>query len=142
MTRNDSDKELDQTQVHLTAMKNVVCSYVRKNTIQAKDLPKLILDVADAFAETGLKNKSKLNNVNGQQKPAISKRRSLSDTELICLECGKSFKSLKRHLMAAHRLTPHEYRAKWELPSDYPMVAPAYSSVRSMLAIENKLGNS
>lgn len=144
MTGNDSDNDLQQTQVRLIATKNIVCAYVSNNKVAATDLPKLISDVAGAFAVTkvGLRDKRAFNNAKLSEKPAVPKSRSLSDTELICLECGKSFTSLKRHLMAAHGLTPHEYRSRWQLPSDYPMVTPAYSITRSRLAKDNELGTS
>ncbi len=72
--------------------------------------------------------------------PAVSVRKSLSDDALTCLECGKSFKSLKRHIRTYHELTPDEYRARWKLPSDYPMVAPNYSETRAKMAKRIGLG--
>jgi predicted transcriptional regulator len=75
-----------------------------------------------------------------KQKPAISVRKSIQDDQLICLECGGSFKSLKRHLMTHHTMSPEEYREKWDLAADYPMVAPAYAEARSRLAKEMGLG--
>jgi len=73
-------------------------------------------------------------------KPAVTVRRSIQDDHLICLEDGQKFKSLKRHLMTHHGLTPEQYREKWELSADYPMVAPAYAEARSKLAKEMGLG--
>jgi len=73
-------------------------------------------------------------------KPAVSVRRSIQNDYLICLEDGQKFKSLKRHLMTHYGLTPEQYREKWELPADYPMVAPAYAEARSRLAKEMGLG--
>lgn len=75
-----------------------------------------------------------------KQKPAISVRKSVQDDQITCLECGGSFKSLKRHLMTHHSLSPEEYREKWDLAVDYPMVAPAYAEARSRLAKEMGLG--
>ncbi len=75
-----------------------------------------------------------------KQKPAVTARRSLQHDHLICLEDGQKFKSLKRHLMTNHGLTPEQYREKWELAADYPMVAPAYAEARSKLAKEMGLG--
>ncbi len=72
--------------------------------------------------------------------PAVSIKKSVKDDHLVCLEDGKKFKSLKRHLMSHHGLTPEEYRSKWALKSDYPMVAPAYAERRSKLAKEIGLG--
>lgn len=74
------------------------------------------------------------------QKPAANPKRSVHDDHIVCLEDGKKFKSLKRHLMTHHALSPDEYRAKWGLPSDYPMVAPSYSASRSALAKTMGLG--
>lgn len=73
-------------------------------------------------------------------KPAVSVRKSVQDDQITCLECGGTFKSLKRHLMTHHNLSPEEYREKWDLPADYPMVAPAYAEARSRLAKEMGLG--
>jgi predicted transcriptional regulator len=75
-----------------------------------------------------------------KQKPAVSVRKSVQDDQITCLECGGSFKSLKRHLTTHHSLSPEEYREKWDLPADYPMVAPAYAEARSRLAKEMGLG--
>src|SRR5690606_21698540 len=78
--------------------------------------------------------------VQEKPKPAVAVRKSVQDDQIICLECGGAFKSLKRHLMTHHSLAPEEYRDKWELPVDYPMVAPAYAEARSRLAKEMGLG--
>ena len=72
--------------------------------------------------------------------PAVSVRKSVQDDQITCLECGGSFKSLKRHLRTHYNLSPEEYREKWGLPADYPMVAPNYSATRSRLAKDNGLG--
>jgi predicted transcriptional regulator len=74
------------------------------------------------------------------QKPAVNPKRSVHDDHIVCLEDGKRFKSLKRHLSTHYGLTPDEYRAKWGLPADYPMVAPAYAAARSALAKKMGLG--
>lgn len=73
-------------------------------------------------------------------KPAVPIRKSVTPDAIICLEDGKAFKSLKRHLRTAYGMTPEDYRAKWSLPADYPMVAPNYSATRSQLAKDNGLG--
>jgi predicted transcriptional regulator len=78
--------------------------------------------------------------VEQSQKPAVSVRRSVFADGIVCLEDGKKFQSLKRHLMSAHGLTPEQYRQKWKLAPDYPMVAEAYSERRSLLAKETGLG--
>ena len=74
------------------------------------------------------------------QRPAVSAKKSIADSHLICLEDGKKFKSLKRHLRTKFNLSPEQYREKWGLPSDYPMVAPNYAKARSLLAKEMGLG--
>ena len=73
-------------------------------------------------------------------KPAVSIKRSITPEYLVCLEDGKQFKSLKRHLRTQYRMTPDQYRAKWNLPADYPMVAPNYAAARSQLAKQMGLG--
>jgi predicted transcriptional regulator len=73
-------------------------------------------------------------------KPAVPIKRSITPTYLVCLEDGKKFKSLKRHLRTRYQMTPDQYRAKWNLPADYPMVAPDYAAARSQLAKQMGLG--
>ena len=115
----------------------VVSAYVSNNQIPAADLGGLIGDVYGALQATAgpppVPEAEK-------QKPAVSIRKSLGHEYLICLEDGKPFKSLKRHLKTHYNLTPEAYREKWGLPADYPMVAPAYAEQRSRLAKEMGLG--
>ncbi|MDD9910820.1 MAG: MucR family transcriptional regulator [Ahrensia sp.] len=116
---------------------DVVSSYVSNNPIAAGDLSTLIKDVYNALdAVSG----SAQEPVVEKQKPAVSIKKSLGREYLICLEDGKKFKSLKRHLKTHYDLSPEEYREKWGLPADYPMVAPAYAEERSRLAKEMGLG--
>ena len=122
--------------VELTA--DVVAAYVSNNVVQTSDLPNLIAEVHSALGSTTLGEEPK---VEEQQKPAVNIRKSLQDNQITCLECGLKFKSLKRHLMTYHGLTPEAYRAKWNLPASYPMVAPAYAEKRSKLAKDMKLGH-
>lgn len=93
----------------------------------------------DAFAQTsaalGLTTKSQ-----GSVTPAVPIEESVTDEAITCLECGKPFKSIKRHLSTHHSLTPEQYRAKWGLPGDYPVTAPVYSATRSELAKSSGLG--
>jgi len=115
----------------------IVAAYVGHNALSAADLPKLISDVYSALKGLGT------GAVPGDiepPKPAINVRRSVTPEYVVCLEDGKKFKSLKRHLMTHHQLTPHQYREKWGLPADYPMVAPSYSETRSSLAKTSGLG--
>jgi predicted transcriptional regulator len=115
-----------------------VASYVRQNPVAAERLPELINSVHDS-----------LKNVNGQAaapqpeqpaKPAVAIRKSINPDYLICLEDGKKLKMLKRHLRTTYNMSPDEYRAKWGLPPDYPMVAPNYAQKRSELAKRIGLG--
>ncbi|GCA48934.1 MULTISPECIES: exopolysaccharide biosynthesis transcriptional regulator MucR [Sinorhizobium] len=122
--------------VELTA--EIVAAYVSNHVVPVAELPTLIADVHSA-----------LNNTTApapvvvpveKPKPAVSVRKSVQDDQITCLECGGTFKSLKRHLMTHHNLSPEDYRDKWDLPADYPMVAPAYAEARSRLAKEMGLG--
>lgn len=122
--------------VELTA--DIVAAYVSNHVVPVGELSGLILDVHSALSHTS--SPSPVATVTEKQKPAVSVRRSVQDEQITCLECGGSFKSLKRHLATHHDLTPETYRDKWELPADYPMVAPAYAEARSRLAKEMGLG--
>jgi predicted transcriptional regulator len=116
---------------------DIVSAYVSNNSVQAAELPALLAAVHGALAQTG----------HGQQEqtqaelvPAVPVRKSVTPDTIICLEDGKKFKSLKRHLRTTYNLTPEQYRAKWNLPNDYPMVAPNYAKARSELAKTMGLG--
>ena len=114
----------------------VVAAYVSNNVVQTSDLPGLIANVHSALGSTAKQAVAPVE----KQKPAVSVRKSVQHEYIICLEDGMKFKSLKRHLMTYHGLTPEEYREKWNLSADYPMVAPAYAEARSKLAKEMGLG--
>ena len=120
--------------IALTA--EIVAAYVSNNAIAANDLANVITQVHAALGGVT----TPVEEVVEKPKPAVSVRRSLQHDYLICLEDGQKFKSLKRHLMTHYGLTPEQYREKWELPADYPMVAPAYAEARSRLAKEMGLG--
>lgn len=120
--------------IELTA--EIVAAYVSNNSVAANDLPNVISQVHAALGGTT----TPIEDVVEKQKPAVTVRRSIQHDHLICLEDGQKFKSLKRHLMTHHGLTPEQYREKWELAADYPMVAPAYAEARSKLAKEMGLG--
>lgn len=122
--------------VELTA--DIVAAYVSNHVVPVSDLPNLISDVHTALSSTSVPAPAVT--VVEKQKPAVSVRKSVQDDQITCLECGGSFKSLKRHLMTHHGLSPEEYREKWDLAADYPMVAPAYAEARSRLAKEMGLG--
>ena len=118
--------------MELTA--EIVGAYVAKNSVQAANLPALIASVHTAVAG--------LNKAPEPEAPipAANPKRSVHQDYIVCLEDGKKFKSLKRHLMTHYALTPAEYRAKWGLAADYPMVAPNYAATRSALALKFGLG--
>ena len=115
----------------------IVAAYVSNNPIAAAQLPELI---TSTFQTVNSLSASPSSPEPEQKEPAVSIKKSIRDDHLVCLECGKKFKSLKRHLMSHHGLTPDEYRTRWNLKSDYPMVAPAYAERRSKLAKEIGLG--
>jgi predicted transcriptional regulator len=116
---------------------DIVCAYVSHNAMSITDLPRLINDVHGALK--GLRGAAPAEPVE-ELKPAVSVRKSIAPDYIVCLEDGKKFKSLKRHLRTHYNLSPEEYREKWGLPADYPMVAPNYSATRSRLAKDNGLG--
>jgi predicted transcriptional regulator len=125
---------------HLIALAtDIICAYVSNNTVSAADLPNVIGAVHSALAQaTGGHAPAPL--VREELKPAISLKKSITPEYLICLEDGKKFKSLKRHIRTHYNLSPEEYRDKWGLPHDYPMVAPNYAEARSALAKKMGLG--
>src|SRR6218665_2510282 len=132
---NGAGAAADNDLIDLSA--DIVCAYVSHNALSVTDLPRLIADVHTALR--GLQSPVAVV-VSEEQKPAVAVRKSVAPDYIICLEDGKKFKSLKRHLRTHYNLSPEEYREKWGLPSDYPMVAPNYSATRSRLATDNGLG--
>ncbi|MGE8941632.1 MucR family transcriptional regulator [Leptospira interrogans] len=121
--------------VGLTA--EIVSAYVSNNTVVAADLPVLISDIHQALSRA-TSNAAPMERE--ELRPAIAVKRSVTPDYIICLEDGKKFKSLKRHLRTHYNLSPEEYREKWGLPHDYPMVAPNYAAARSELAKKMGLG--
>ncbi|RJT40395.1 MucR family transcriptional regulator [Mesorhizobium waimense] len=111
-------------------------AYVSNNPVPVPELPKLIGDIHAALQRTGRPETEPVT----KQEPAVSIRKSVTPEYIICLEDGKKFKSLKRHLNVHYNLSPDEYRQKWKLPADYPMVAPNYAATRSALAKAAGLG--
>jgi len=121
--------------IKLTA--ELVAAYVGNNNLSPADLPGLIREVHHAICgSVGAAATAAAISLS----PAVPIKRSLTSDRIACLECGKQFKSLKRHLNTHHGLKPPQYREKWSLPYDYPMVAPAYAKERSQLAIDMGLG--
>lgn len=113
----------------------VVSAYVSKNPLPAASLPDLIASVHKSLS--GLRQPIA---ASAEPQPAVNPKKSVFPDYIVCLEDGKKFKSLKRHLNTDFGLTPDEYRAKWGLPRDYPMVAPNYAATRSALAKASGLG--
>ena len=130
MTENPSSESKEI--IEWTA--EIVASYVQKNSVSISDLPQLIKIVQDAL--TSLSRGSAAE----KPQPAVSIRRSVTPDYIVCLEEGRKLKMLKRHLATAYGMTPEEYREKWGLPADYPMVAPNYAKQRSYLAKKIGLG--
>ena len=115
----------------------IVSAYVSNNSVQATELPALLAAVHGALAQTGPGPQEE---PRPELVPAVPVKKSVTPDAIICLEDGKKFKSLKRHLRTTYNLTPEQYRAKWNLPHDYPMVAPNYAKARSELARSMGLG--
>jgi predicted transcriptional regulator len=127
----------DDTDDLMTLTANIVAAYVINNTVSSADLPALIGQVHTALHKTVQGEPA---NAPAPLVPAVSVKKSVTPDYIICLEDGKKYKSLKRHLRTAYNLSPEEYRAKWGLPADYPMVAPNYAATRSAMAKSLGLG--
>jgi predicted transcriptional regulator len=125
--------ETRDTILALTAQ--IVSSHVVKNTVEPHRLPELIREVYRTLAsmEGGTPEESR-------PKPVVAPSRSVFPDHVVCVECGKKMKMLKRHLMTDHKLTPDQYRTRWGLPANYPMVAANYTKIRSTLAKQIGLG--
>lgn len=126
-----AEAELDMRETLITLTADIVAAHVSNNSVSVSDIPGLIENVhralnsltpGEAAAEPEL------------PEPAVSVRASVKPDYIICLEDGKKLKMLKRHLMTHYNMTPEEYRARWNLPADYPMTAKSYSEARSSLA--------
>ncbi len=126
---DDQTKLLDQTT-------SIVTAYVTKNPLPAADLAGFIRSIHTSLATAGGPAEPEPE----AKEPAVPVKKSIAKDYIVCLEDGKKFKSLKRHLRTTYNMSPEEYRAKWGLPKDYPMVAPSYSESRSQLAKQMGLG--
>ena len=132
------DRKDDRYLELLERTAKIVSAYVSNNSIEASGLPSVIASVHDALSRS----------VKGEKEqpadeipiPAVPVKKSVTDDFIICLEDGLKFKSLKRHLTSKFGMSPNEYRKRWRLPSDYPMVAPLYSAKRSAMALSIGLG--
>lgn len=128
----EQDGQLDTVSIAA----DIVAAYVSNNPLPVGELPKLIGDIHAALKGIGTPTTEPV----VKQEPAVSIRKSVTPDFIICLEDGKQFKSLKRHIGVHYNLSPDQYRQKWSLPSDYPMVAPNYAATRSALAKSIGLG--
>ena len=121
--------------IELTA--SIVSAYVSNNPVPSAELPTLIGQVHSALSRVST---GQTEGLSESLKPSIAVKKSISSDFIVCLEDGKKFKSLKRHLRTQYNLTPEQYRSKWGLPKDYPMVAPNYAAARSRFAKQMGLG--
>lgn len=135
MDMNEVSAKSSDMLIELTA--DVVAAYVSNNSVPVGELPALIADIHAALGRVGgTVEQAPVE----KQKPAVNPKKSVHDDYIVCLEDGKKFKSLKRHLMTHYGLTPDQYREKWGLDAGYPMVAPNYAAARSQLAKKMGLG--
>ena len=130
----ETDENLSETLITLTA--DIVSAHVSNNNVAVNDLPTLIQNVHNALSGLG----GRVEEPEVKQEPAVSVRSSIKPDYIVCLEDGKKLKMLKRHLMTHYQMTPDEYRQKWGLNADYPMVAPNYAEQRRTLAKKIGLG--
>ncbi|WP_100260914.1 MucR family transcriptional regulator [Qipengyuania seohaensis] len=128
--------ETDMTETLITLTSDIVAAHVSNNSVAVDDVPTLISNVYAAL--TGLEGGGAAEEV--RPDPAVSIRSSIKKDHIVCLDCGKKMKMLKRHLSTEHGMTPDEYRQRWDLSSDYPMVAPDYADTRRDLAKKIGLG--
>ncbi len=126
----------DMRETLITLASDIVAAHVSNNSVSVSDLPTLITNVYTALAN--LEKPAPV--VEVMPEPAVSIRSSVKNDHIVCLEDGKKLKMLKRHLSTRYNLTPDQYRARWNLPADYPMVAPAYAEKRRELAKKIGLG--
>jgi predicted transcriptional regulator len=130
----ETEENPADTLITLTA--DIVSAHVSNNSVAVNDLPVLIQNVHNALSGLG----GEVSEPEAKQEPAVSVRSSIKPDYIVCLEDGKKLKMLKRHLMTHYQMTPDEYRQKWGLNADYPMVAPNYAEQRRSLAKKIGLG--
>jgi predicted transcriptional regulator len=128
--------EVDMKETLITLTSDIVAAHVSNNNVDVESVPSLISNVYSALSTlggvAGVKEE--------RQEPAVTVRASVKKDHIVCLDCGKRMKMLKRHLSTEHGMTPDEYRARWELGPEYPLVAPNYAETRRKLAKEIGLG--
>ena len=130
--------ELQNTPNYIELAADIVSAFVSNNSVPVSELPALISSVHEAL--TKVASGSTQQPAEEPREPAVPIKRSVQPDYIVCLDDGKRFKSLKRHLRTVYNLTPDQYRAKWGLAHDYPMVAPNYAAARSELAKQMGLG--
>lgn len=130
------EDEAAKNEMLITLTSDIVAAHVSNNSVAVSDLPTLIANVHGALSQLSGTPAP----VEVKQEPAVSVRSSIKPDYIVCLEDGKKLKMLKRHLMTHYQMTPDDYRAKWNLPADYPMVAPNYAEQRRTLAKSIGLG--
>jgi predicted transcriptional regulator len=133
---NDNSDHVERSEL-LALTSDIVSSHVSNNSVGMADLPALIEQVFNSLEKLGSAGKDPIAE---KPKPAVPIRRSITPDYIVCLEDGKKLKMLKRHLRTAYDMTPEEYRERWGLPADYPMVAPNYAAQRRTLAKKIGLG--
>jgi predicted transcriptional regulator len=127
---------MDDSETLVTLTADIVAAHVSNNSVAISDIPLVIRSVHEALAGLGTNAAP----APEPQQPAVSVRASIKPDYIVCLEDGKKLKMMRRHLMTAYGMTPDDYRAKWNLPKDYPMVAPNYAETRRELAKQIGLG--
>jgi len=139
MAENSNDlRKAQPAESVLRMTADIVTAYVGKNNLSPNQFPELIRTVYQSLTGAGGGMPAPISSEN--QKPAVSIKKSITDEFIICLEDGKKLKMLKRHLRTVYGMSPEQYRSKWGLPADYPMVAPKYAAQRSMFAKKIGLG--
>lgn len=132
-----SDNQFLRSEDILKLTTEIVAAYVSNNPVPASEVPSMIKSIHGTLSGLG---GAAQNDIQTSQKPAVAVKRSVTPDYIVCLEDGKKLKMLKRYLRSNYNLTPEEYRAKWGLPADYPMVAPNYAAQRSEFAKKIGLG--
>lgn len=127
---------IDMNEMLITLTSDIVAAHVSNNSVAVDDVPVLIRNVFGALSGLGGEVVKEV----APPEPAVAIRNSVKRSHIVCLDCGKKMKMLKRHLMTEHGMTPDEYRARWSLGPDYPLVAPDYAETRRDLAKKIGLG--
>jgi predicted transcriptional regulator len=128
---------MSESENYVELAAEIVSAYVSNNSVPASELPALLAEVHSAIVRVASGTVAPTPEA---AKPAVPPKKSITNEYIVCLEDGRKFKSLKRHLRTQYNMSPEQYREKWNLPPDYPMVAPAYAKARSALAKQMGLG--